>query len=323
MKSTSKKTINFIIGILLSILGLRLVLQRTSPSEIIRELQAANWLWLGLMICAKIAVLYIKNFRWKQVLKPTTTPDCSHTFRAMNIGYFSNLILPFRLGELMRVGVLKRHNPSVDPVEIFATILAERIMDGIILTSVAAAILPFTNTPHWIKAGTLSLLAIMVLMLCVSILKPLHAAMIKLLPQKGVFTVCRRILTGLSNGTAALRAGHSIGITTFLTALAWVGEALVFWFAVKSIGVPISYASSLIVTLLFAVGLLIPSAPGQVGTHQALAVIFLPPFGILAAEAVSISILLQLITISVIGIFGGTALVQELKSGKITIDQIH
>jgi uncharacterized protein (TIRG00374 family) len=299
------------LGIALSGLMLWLALRQASLSEIGDAFAKVDARWIPAMLALKALTLVIKDIRWRVELKAMAPGAYRHTFRAIGLGYFGNIVLPFKLGEVLRVGLLKRHNPDVGLGDALATIAAERALDGAILAVMVGAVLHTANVPPWVLSGTILLLAVMLGVIAVSMLTPVHRFFLDRLPKFGPLGLARKVIAALTKGTAVLRQPKPFAMAAALTALAWVAESGVFYCGVLALDVPIGYTSTLVVTLLLSVGLLIPSAPGQIGTHQALCVLFLEPFGVAAASAVSLSFLLQGVALSTLGTIGGYVLVRE------------
>jgi hypothetical protein len=299
------------LGIALSGGALSLALSRTSLGEIGAVLARVSWPWVGLALVLKVATLVIKDLRWRCELEAMAPGPYRRTFPCIGLGYFGNIVLPFKLGELLRVSLLRRHNPGVSFGDALATIAAERALDGAVLAVMVGVALQWTVVPTWVLTGTLLLLAVMLGVILVSVLTPLHDLLLRLLPPRGLLGWGRRVVEALSRGTAVLRKGPAVALATAYTALAWLVEALVFFTAVHALAVPLDFSAILVVTLLLSVGLLIPSAPGQIGTHQALSVLFLAPFGIDSTTAVSLSFLQQAISLATLGSIGGFVLIRE------------
>lgn len=314
--------IRLLAGIALSGGALWVALRRTSPGQIGDALAAMHWAWIPLMIALKAAVLVIKDVRWRVELAAMRPGPYRGTFRAIGLGYFGNMILPFKLGELLRVGLLERHNPGVGVGAALATVGAERALDGAILAVMVGIVLPYAEVPPWVFRGTVLLLCVMLGVIAAGMLTPVHRFFLRILPEAGLLGWGRRVVAAVSRGTAVLRTPRGLGAAALLTALAWVCESLVFYCGVQALAVPIGYAEALVVTLLLSVGLLVPSAPGQLGTHQALAVLFLEPFGVATGVAVSLSIVLQAVALTTLGSIGGYVLLREAGAREL-VGQAH
>lgn len=303
--------LRLLLGVALSAAAMWLALRKTSVSDIGDALEAMDWRWIPLMLGLKAGTLVLKDLRWRCELGAMAPGPYRRTFRAIGLGYFGNIVLPFKLGELLRVGLLKRHNPEVAVGDALATIAAERALDGAILAIMVGSVLHTADVPGWVLTGTIFLLAAMLGVIAVAMLTSVHAWLLRILPARGVLGIARKVVTALTRGTAVLRQPRAFAIAAGYTGVAWIGEAAVFYCGVLAMGVPLEATGALIVTLLLSVGLLVPSAPGQIGTHQALCVLFLAPFGIPAEQAVSLSLVQQAVALATLSSVGGYVLVRE------------
>ncbi len=98
------------------------------------ELLRADYMWVLASLAMGVLAYISRAIRWQMQIKPTGYhPSLRHTYNAMMIGYVANLVLP-RAGEFVRCTMLKRTEEV--PVNTgFGTVIAERIIDGVMLLS--------------------------------------------------------------------------------------------------------------------------------------------------------------------------------------------
>ncbi len=108
------------------------VFKEISLSEMVREFKKANYYWVGLSGVMLLLAHVSRSHRWNLLLHPLGyRPSLFHTFLAVMVGYFANLILP-RMGEVTRCGLLNKME-RVPVNAAFGTVVAERIFDVIML----------------------------------------------------------------------------------------------------------------------------------------------------------------------------------------------
>lgn len=310
-RRSDRRWLRLVVGIALSAVAMWLALRKTSVERLGDALGQIDWQWIPVMLALKAGTLVIKDLRWRCELAAMAPGPYKGTFRAIGLGYFGNIVLPFKLGELLRVGLLKRHNPAVGLGDALATIAAERALDGAILAVMVGSVLHTADVPGWVLTGTILLLAVMLGVIAVSMMTSVHRWLLRILPVTGLLGLGRKVVQALTRGTAVLRQPKPFIIAGLYTAAAWFGEAMVFYCGIRAMGLPLPFTSAMIVTLLLSVGLLVPSAPGQIGTHQALCVLFLEPFGITREAAVSLSFVLQGVSLTTLSSVGGYVLIRE------------
>lgn len=290
---TRKRLAHGVAGLLVSGVAIAALVRHVDLRDVAGHLAGASWGWFVLLVGAKWAVAGAKGWRWRGVLREMEPQPLSGVFEALSIGYLMNLLLPLRLGELLRVGALKRRNPDASAASALASIGAERVLDALVLALLVSAMLPFVPAPDWVRTGTPLILVAALAVAGVAMARPVHDWLASRLPPRGPGGLARRVLDAASRGTAVLRRPRALAGTAALTGAIWLGDAFTSWCGMQALGLEVGYAGALVVTLLYAIGLMIPSAPVQVGTHQALTVLFLQPFGVPADQAVSFSLLLQ------------------------------
>ncbi len=94
------------LGILISLALLVWVLRAFDLAEVVRALQAANYLYLLPVLALIVLNFSLRALRWGTVFGDTRVPRWGSLFVAMIIGYLANNILPAWAGELVRAYVL-------------------------------------------------------------------------------------------------------------------------------------------------------------------------------------------------------------------------
>jgi len=101
--------------------------------DFLKDLKGANWIWAVISAVATMIAHFFRALRWQLMIVPIATqkPSLLHTFNALMIGYFTNLLIP-RAGEITRCAVLsKKENISV--TSLIGTVITERIIDLVVL----------------------------------------------------------------------------------------------------------------------------------------------------------------------------------------------
>lgn len=135
-----KKLLSFLkYSLLLGVSALLMwyALKELNFAQMWAELINANYSWVALSLLMGVAAYVSRAIRWQMQIKPTGyNPSVLHTYNAMMIGCIANLVLP-RMGEVARCTLLKRTNGL--PVNTgFGTVIAERLIDGVMLLIVIA-----------------------------------------------------------------------------------------------------------------------------------------------------------------------------------------
>jgi len=128
-----------LLGFLLTFIFLGLVLWQTNLSELGGALSSANYLYvIPAAFCTLISYI-LRTIRWRRILLPTRSIPARRLFPVLMIGFMANNVLPARLGEFVRAYSLGQKE-SISKSLSFATIMLERLLDGVTLVVILALI---------------------------------------------------------------------------------------------------------------------------------------------------------------------------------------
>jgi len=122
-RGASSKAIG--IGIALSVLAVAVLLWRVSFRDLGVALSSANALWFLPALAVFVVMFGLRAWRWAVLMGGTRFWP---TWHANLVGYFFNITLPLRLGELARVYVISK-NGEVTMTRALAAVLVERLID--------------------------------------------------------------------------------------------------------------------------------------------------------------------------------------------------
>jgi uncharacterized protein (TIRG00374 family) len=259
------------------------------------RLRGTLWTFLALSIGLNFVSMWVRARRWAYLFPPGPQP--SHLFRSLLIGYMGNNLLPLRAGEVVRVYVASRHGPRFWTT--FATVVVERVLDGLALGLIVAGLLlvvPVSAEMRWSIAIFLALdLAALLLLVMIAAAPGVCRVLIETLFHR-VAWLERRLMALLGTMTEGLRGlrapGHAIPLA--LTSVGvWFFLALSVWAAMHSAHLDLPLVASWVVLAFLGLGVSLPSSPGFVGVIQAATVLALALFAVPRAEALSFSLLLH------------------------------
>ena len=151
----------FWVGLLISIGFLYFALWGLRVENVWQALRAANYFWLLPGIAVYFLGVWARAWRWHYLLRPLKNIPTSTMFPIVAIGYMGNNIYPARAGEVLRAVVLKRRQ-GVPVSASLATIIVERIFDGVVMLAFVFLNLPELArlTGHSSFVGNIQQLAI-------------------------------------------------------------------------------------------------------------------------------------------------------------------
>jgi uncharacterized protein (TIRG00374 family) len=106
----------------------------------------AEYVFLVPAIGSYFLFLYFRALRWRNLLEPFAPTRTNRLFPVVLVGYTANAVLPMRLGDLVQAYYLSTREP-VRVSTVLATLLIERVFDGITLLFFLAATAAFLPIP--------------------------------------------------------------------------------------------------------------------------------------------------------------------------------
>ena len=300
---------NIIIGCIISGIFMFLAVRGINFSEVIRSFRSANYLYAVPVLLIVLLVLFFRSYRWGIILEPRIKYPQWPLFIITAIGFMTISILPARLGEFTRPFLVKQKS-GIRISSTMATIVVERVFDLLTLMVVLGmVILTIPLPPEIFKAGLIILiivLAVFVLLLLLVgkkelSLKILNVIIDKLPERVGGFI--KNQLHAFIEGLEILPDVKKTLYVAFLSAIIWGLLALSCYLMFFAFGFKLSLSNAFALTVIIAIGVMLPAAPGFVGNYHYACVLGLKFFGVNEAEALSYAIALHFLQlIPVIGI---------------------
>lgn len=256
--------------------------------------------------------IVLRTLRW-QLLLPVgphgRRPTALRVLPVLLAGYFGNLILPARLGELARAYLLARRE-QLGFSRVLGSVLLERVIDLASLALVAIAAALVAGAPDWIVRG-MAIIAtvgfVLVAILVASGIPRTVRAIASLLGTRAE-RVRVAINHAVSFGEGANGGGWApLALALVLSTATWFFVAATYWLAARALGLEISMSGSMLVAAVTTLGTAIPSAPANVGTFEAAAVLVLTALSVPAAEALALALLVHAIVTVPFAVTGAAA----------------
>ena len=109
-------------------------LSEKDKTHIFTSFKEANYFWIGVSIIFGVLSHVSRAMRWVMVVETLGyKPRVANSFFAVMIGYLINMVFP-RLGEVSRCATMSKYE-GVPFQNLFGTVIAERVIDLIILLS--------------------------------------------------------------------------------------------------------------------------------------------------------------------------------------------
>ena len=295
------------LGLIISAVFLFLAFRQINYVELWKILGSTRLLWLipGLMIY--FCGMLFRTWRWRYLMNPIIKATVKTLFPIINIGYMGNNVFPLRMGEVLRAVVLKRRE-DVSISASLATIVVERIFDAVIIIGFVllnlGQLTGIADGSGFSKLGSIAVWAAVVfafgLMAFILIalfpkpaLKWIHRIIHLIIPQRwreGAESNHTTILEGLMS----LRSPKTALMVFEPTVTGSSLPGGLYWSVNMAFGLGLNFRHLMLLTGVVNLVLLIPAAPGGLGTFDAAGRAMLQAYGVSAEPALGYTLILRL-----------------------------
>lgn len=323
------KLLGIIIGILVSIICIGIVLWNVNYTQLGIALGNAYWQWVFLSACCSVIQMWLRSQRWQRILKPSKEIPLSTAFRSYMIGQMANMVLPFRAGELIRVLALDRL-VSVSKSACLASVVTERILDLFSLLLMLGLTVLLFPLPEWISnsawgiliLATGSTISLLIIKKTQGSLAKIASKLERILPKSIVLkfsNILESFLSGLK-GLGSIKQYFCLGLET-VTIWLLAGLSIYFLFIAFNMveNYDLAFLATLVMVVMTALGVSVPSSPGFVGTIHLAIVMGLSLFGVAKEEALGYAVVLHFLSVFVIVTMG----IISLRGGVLSFRSLY
>lgn len=281
------KNRKIIIGILVSLFFIFLFVKNIDFNKLYLALVHANYFYLIPSIIVLLISFYFRAWRWHTLLAGIKNIKTKDLMSPLIIGFMGNSVLPLRLGEFIRSYMLTRRE-KIPFSQGLATIIVERIFDslGLIFMMVAVLLVFPVNlnlgasdsiNPNQIKSagvilfiGSIFLLGVLVL---IRLRVDIFNRIIHSILGKRFLHIAQKIqdiVSKFAEGLNVLGNWKRLLLSIFQTFLVWFTVAASVYFVMLAFNLGnLPIYSPIVIMVLTALGVSVPSTPGYVGPYHA------------------------------------------------------
>lgn len=295
------------LGVLISLGLLYFPLRSLRLDQVWQVLKRADYLWLLPAVAVYFLAVAVRTWRWHYLLRPLKPISPVKLFPIVTIGYMGNNIYPLRAGELLRAYVLRR-DFSVPISASLATILVERVFDGVVMLMFVFVNLPALAgvTGNSGLAGSIRDVALfgaaaffgaLLIFLLAAMYPATTARVLRALLQKALPRRLREPVEPLVEkflaGFASLRSPRE-ALGVFVTSvIIWLLETGKYYLVMQAFSFRVSFFALMLMNGVVNLATTLPSAPGYLGTFDTPGIAILEAFGVPAAPAVGYTLVLH------------------------------
>ena len=215
----------------------------------------------------------------------------------------------------MRAFLLKKQE-NISVSASLATILVERIFDGLVMLLFVFIALPYApGLPDWLRQtvilASLTFLGALLLFLTMAALPQASRGAYRwiisspLIPkslQPKLLAVADKFMEGL----ASLRSFRDVLMVFFTSIIIWLLETVKYWFVMHAFGFTVTFFALMLMNGVVNLATTLPSAPGYIGTFDGPGIEVLKVFGVNPTVAAAYTLVLHAalwLPITILGIW--------------------
>jgi len=245
-----------------------------------------QWWTVGVYFASLFVVQWFRAYRWDYLLRPIARVPTSRIIAIAWVGFFAIMMLPLRMGEVVRP-VLLRRDGRISGSAAMGTIAAERVLDGLFVAILLAATLAFVPHPdlrgvrfgafpveNVVRAGyvtvavfSAALVTLALFLVARRFMERLTRAVVGLVSPR-LAERLSRMVGDLADGLRSLPDPKLMAPFLAQTAIYWGVNGLGMWFLGWGCGLPMTPGQGFSVMGVLAMGILLPAGPGLFGTFQ-------------------------------------------------------
>ncbi len=286
-----KKTLRYILTTLIGLFLLWLVFKNTDYKELLNAIKKCDPLWFLLCLLTIIASFFTRVFRWHFIVNTEENVSFRHLFTSTQIGFLANFILPGRLGEGIRAGMLTKFT-KIPLSKSLTYVVIDRVFDliGLLFILIFALMgfrpkedipLPPEILSITIPADIISKTAFITLLalfffLFFAISFYLYSSRLTEQISKGerflgekITSFIKKIATNIKEAISIIKNGKGIIFSTFFSCLTW----MLFWASyvclLKGYNLNFPWYTPPVCITMLSILISIPGAPGFIGQFHA------------------------------------------------------
>ncbi len=263
-----------------------------------QHLGAVNYYYLLPTTVVFIISCALRAERWRYFFPEFGALKFKDLFNCLMLGNFATFVLPLRAGEFVRPYLMTRYSRYSFSTS-FVSIVVERFFDlSVVLLSFGGMLLFLDGIPDWAYRGatilTVMAVGILIFMILGAVFPKKIIAVVewffKFLPWPKLQSLVNKFLGDLLEGVVVLKSITNLGRVILYSILLWGSIFLLFYLFLLMVNIPPSFLLAVSISVVVALAIAAPSAPGFLGVFQVGCIGGFAIFGIDQEIAVTYSI---------------------------------
>jgi len=289
------------LGMLIGLACLGVLLRQVDLRQSWNALGRLNGPFMLVPLAVFFVNLPLRAWRWQRIFPSSSRPGFGMCLTVVGIGNMANFLLPGRAGDLARCVLVTREGSLTEGSRTLATLAVEKVLDGLALIGMVLFAVWAVQPPHWviglirvatlIFGGTLILLVVLryrTRALIDSVRRAFRVVHLSALEQR-----FDGLLTSFADGLSAVSSTGRMLALLAMTAAIWATEAGLVWGLAMALGLAVTFKSAVVASAVLGLGLMIPAAPGGLGTYELFGTEAFKLAGLAASSALALTVVIH------------------------------
>lgn len=290
----------FWLGVVVSVFFLSIALRGLDLEGFWKTVRQANYWWLLPGVAVYFGAVWARTWRWHYMLRHIAPIPLARLFPIVVIGYMGNNVYPARAGEVLRSYVLRRKE-GVPITASLATVVLERLFDGLVMLLFVFVTLPFTPLPPGygllVTGFSVLFLAALLAFLALAIrpqrMSRVYAWCVEHLVPVRFRPAFHGVFDKFIVGLQSLRSPRELALIFLSSALIWLTETTKYWFVMHAFPFEVPFTLLMLMTAVVNLVTTLPSTPGYIGTFDAPGIAILTAHGVAKTIATGYTLVLH------------------------------
>ncbi|MDZ4719973.1 MAG: lysylphosphatidylglycerol synthase transmembrane domain-containing protein [Roseiflexaceae bacterium] len=303
----------FWIGVAISAIFISFAMRGLDLEHFWSTVQTANYWWIIPGVAIYFVAVWARTWRWHYMLRHITPVSVARLFPVVVIGYMGNNVYPARAGELLRSYVLRRREGVAISASL-ATVVLERLFDGLVMLLFVFVTLPFAPLPPAYTVLVtgfsviffVALAAFLVLAARPTQMSRLYAWVVDRWVPSAIRPRVHGLFDTFVEGLQSLRSPRDLLLIFVSSTLIWLTETAKYWFVMHAFPFVVPFTVLMLMTAVVNLFTTLPSTPGYVGTFDVPGIAILTAYGVEQAIATGYTLVLHValwLPITLLGVF--------------------
>lgn len=290
-----------VFGILIGLGCVALVLRQVDLKQSWNTLGRLNGRFLVIPIAVFFVNLPLRAWRWQSIFPASSRPRFGDCLVVLGIGNMANFLLPGRAGDVARCVLLGKGTTLSGSSRTLATLAVEKILDGFALIGMVLFAAWSLDPPYWVfqilRVAALvfggAMLAVILLRYQTRGLAAFGGWLLRILHIRFLEGRVANSLASFSDGLSSVSSVQQMLSLFLLTAAIWITEAVLIWGLAGALELGTSLRSAVVASAILGLGLMIPAAPGGLGTYELFGTEAFKLTGITASGALALTLVIH------------------------------